>query len=375
MPDLTAAVVDALPMSGCLVDQDGSIVAVSEEWRRFGEENGSLDADFGLGTNYVAVCGASTDAAIRAIGRGVKSVLEGDREEFRHVYSCHAPWEVRWYRIVCKHVKAEGRRMALVVHTSITGEVLKGSMAKEAERDIVRLGEERAELLQRLSDELRAPLNTIIGLSDMLSQAVFGPLGNARYEDYAGEIGTSGRRLRGLVDDVVELSLMESGDLPLVEGTIDVAALCDDVAEAWRERADDRRVEIFPWAPGDLPPLRADAARVRQMIEHLLQNAIEAAPEESRVTIEAAEDAAGCLTITVTDTGSGLPRHEQMRLTEPFYKAGGPTVDPEHPGLGLALTRGLIELHGGRLMLRARPRRGTAATLRFPGSRTLRAAG
>ncbi|WP_404383397.1 sensor histidine kinase [Caenispirillum salinarum] len=375
MPDLTAAVVDALPMSGCLVDQEGVIVAVSDEWRRFGEENGSLDADFGLGTNYVAICGASSDAAIRAIGRGVKSVLDGDREEFRHVYSCHAPWEVRWYRVSCRHVKAEGRRMALVVHTSITGEVLKGSMAKEAERDIARLGAERAELLQRLSDELRAPLNTIIGLSDMLSQAVFGPLGNARYEDYAAEIGGSGRRLRALVDDVVELSLMDGGDLPLREDTIDLAALCDDIAEEWGERAEGRRVEIFPWAPGDLPPLRADAGRVRQMIDHLLDNALDAAPEDSRVTLEAAEDAAGCLTVTVTDVGAGLPRNDPMRLTEPFYKAAGPAVDPDHPGLGLALTRGLIEAHGGRLMLRARPKRGTAVTLRFPQTRSLRAAG
>ncbi|EKV27666.1 putative integral membrane sensor protein [Caenispirillum salinarum AK4] len=375
MPDLTAAVVDALPMSGCLVDQEGVIVAVSDEWRRFGEENGSLDADFGLGTNYVAICGASSDASIRAIGRGVKSVLAGDREDFRHVYSCHAPWEVRWYRVSCRHVKAEGQRMALVVHTSITGEVLKGSMAKEAERDIARLGAERAELLQRLSDELRAPLNTIIGLSDMLSQAVFGPLGNARYEDYAAEIGGSGRRLRALVDDVVELSLMDGGELPLREDTIDLAALCDDIAEEWRERAEERRVDIFPWAPGDLPPLRADGGRVRQMIGHLLDNALDAAPEDSRVTLEAAEDAAGCLTITVTDVGAGLPRNDPMRLTEPFYKAAGPAVDPEHPGLGLALTRGLIEAHGGRLMLRARPRRGTAVTLRFPQTRSLRAAG
>jgi signal transduction histidine kinase len=372
MPDLTAAVVDALPMSGCLLNEQGVIVAVSEEWRRFGEENGSVDTAYGLGTDYVTVCSAASDPAIRIIGRGVRSVLDGEQESFRHVYSCHAPWEVRWYRVFCRSVITEGRRMALVVHASVTGEVLKGGMVKEAERSIARLGAERAEVLQRLSDELRAPLNTIIGLSDMLSQAVFGPLGNARYEDYAAEIGASGRRLRVLVDDVVDLSLIESGGLELIEDTIDLAALCADVVEDWRRWARERHVDLAPLATADLPPLRADEDRVRQMIAHLLENAIEVTPDGGRVTIEAAEDATGCMVVTVSDAGPGLPRDDAERLTEPFFKAGGPAVDPDHPGLGLALARGLVEAHGGRLLLRTRAGRGTAAILRFPQGRTLR---
>lgn len=369
--DLAKAIVDAIPMSGCLVDQRGRIIAVSDEWRRFGQENGSLDERYGIGSNYVDLCGASSDAAIRAIGRGVREVLEGHREDFRHVYSCHAPWEVRWYRVICRHVSAEDQRLALVLHNSVTGEVLKGSMLKEVERESERIGRQRGELLQRLSDELRAPLNTVIGLADMLSQAVFGPLGNARYEDYAAEIGTTGRRLRQLVDDVIELSLMEQGALPLREEAVDVAALCERAVADLQEDAAERSVSLLAWAAGPLPRLMADPERVRQMIGHLVCNAIAVSPDGERVTVEAAEDAAGCLTITVTDVGPGLRRDEMAHLTEPFYKVSGPAVDPEHPGLGLALTRGLMEAHGGRLILRARPSRGAAVTLRFPSSRTV----
>lgn len=369
--DIAAAIVDALPASGCLVDEKGIILAVSADWRRFGEENGSLDTSFGRGTDYVALCAASSDAAIRAIGRGVSEVLSGAREDFRHVYSCHAPWEVRWYRVICRPVHADDRRLALVLHTSITGEVLQGSLVKEATREAARIGRERAEVLQRLSDELRSPMNTIIGLADMLSQAVFGPLGSPRYEDYAREIGASGRKLRRLIDDVVELSLMESGELPLDEADVDVAAACEAVAAELEGAAEERRLSILAWAPDALPRLHADGERLRQMLRHLTENAITVSPEGGRVTIEAAEDAAGCIAVTVTDLGPGLRRGDHGRLTEPFFKASGPTVDPDHPGLGLALTKGLMEAHGGRLVLRARPSKGTAVTLRFPNTRTV----
>lgn len=370
------AIIEAIPMSGCLCDSDGRIVAVSAEWRRFAEENGSLDTSHGIGSNYAQVCAASPDAAIRIIGRGVRSVLRGDRDEFQHVYSCHAPWEVRWYRVICRHVQAGDRRLALVVHSSVTGEVLKGSMLKEADRDAVRVGREHGELLHRLSEELRAPMNTIIGLADMLSQAVFGPLGNPRYEEYASEIGLSGRRLRRLIDDVVELSLIEQDALPLAEEPVDVAALCATVAAEVGETAQAAGVEVVAWTPLHLPVLRADPERVRQMINHLVDNAIAVSPDNGRVTVEAAQDAAGCMTITVTDMGPGFGRQHQRRVTEPFYKRSGPAADPDHPGLGLALTRGLMDAHGGRLMLRSRKGHGgTAVTMRFPATRTIRRAG
>ncbi|SOD91975.1 sensor histidine kinase [Caenispirillum bisanense] len=369
--DIAAAIVDALPASGCLVDEHGIILAVSADWRRFGEENGSLDTAFGRGTNYVKLCAASADAAIRAIGRGVAQVLNGERDEFRHVYSCHAPWEVRWYRVSCRPVHADDRRLALVLHTSITSEVLKGSLLKEADREAARIGRERADLLQRLSDELRSPMNTIIGLADMLSQAVFGPLGNPRYEDYAREIGISGRRLRRLIDDVVELALMEAGELPLDESAVDVGAACEAVAAEIRTAAEEKRIDLLVWTPDTLPRLHADGERLREMLRHLVDNAIGVSPDGGRVTIEAAEDAAGCIAVTVTDLGPGLRRTDHGRLTEPFFKGGGPAVDPDHPGLGLALTKGLMDAHGGRLILRARPSRGTAVTLRFPNTRTL----
>lgn len=370
--DLATAIVGAIPMSGCLCDADGRILAVSEEWRRFGEENGSLDTAFGVGTNYPELCAASSDAAIRAVGLGVKSVLDGERTAFQHVYSCHAPWEVRWYRVTCRRVEAEGRRMALVLHNSITGEVLRDGVLKELQRDSARVSHRHDEILQRLSEELRAPMNTIIGLADMLAQAVFGPLGNPRYEDYAAEIGTSGRRLRQLIDDVVELSLMEQGDLPLFDQDIDLPALCRHLAADMAAQAEARGVELLAWTPAELPTLRADPERVRQMVRHLVENALAVSPGGCRVTVEAAEDAGGCLTLTVPDVGPGFSRSERDRLTEPFYKSSGPAVDPEHPGLGLALTRGLMEAHGGRLVLRARPTRGSAVTLRFPATRTNR---
>lgn len=370
--DIAAAIIDALPGSGCLVDETGAILAVSADWRRFGEENGSLDSNFGRGSNYIALCAASADAAIRAIGHGVRQVLAAERQDFRHVYSCHAPWEVRWFRVICRAVEADDRRLAIVMHTSITEEILKGSILKGSERETLRIGRERAELLQRLSDELRAPMNTIIGLADMLSQAVFGPLGSPRYEEYAREITASGKRLRRLIDDVVELSLMEAGELPLAESDVDVPAACEAVAAEFAAEAEGRRVDVLVWTPDTLPRLLADGERLREMLRHLLANAVAASPEGGRVTIEGAEDAAGCIAVTVTDVGPGLRRSDQNRLTEPFFKGGGATVDPDHPGLGLALTKGLMDAHGGRLLLRARPSRGTAVTLRFPNTRTVR---
>ncbi|GAA0596201.1 HAMP domain-containing sensor histidine kinase [Caenispirillum bisanense] len=372
--DLAAGIIDALPASGCLVDEQGCILAVSADWRRFGAENGSLDTAFGRGSNYVTLCAASSDAAIRAIGRGVAQVLAGEREEFRHVYSCHAPWEVRWFRVICRPVTTAGRRLAMVLHTSVTGEVLQGSLLREADREARRAGRERAEVLQRLSEELRSPLNTIIGLADMLSQAVFGPLGNPRYQDYSREISAGGRRLRRLIDDVVELSLLEGGGLDLADDDVAVGPACEAVAAEVAEEAASRRVEVSTRVPESLPLLRADGARLRQMLRALLDNALSVSPEDSVVTVEAGEDAAGCLTITVSDQGPGLRRTEQGRIGDTLTAGPGAALEAGPTGLGLALTKGLMDAHGGRLMLRARPGRGTATTLRFPNTRTLAAA-
>jgi PAS domain S-box-containing protein len=248
-------------------------------------------------------------------------------------------------------------------------------VAAEAESLRLRLEAESAnraktEFLANISHELRTPLNAILGFSEIMEGALLGPL-SERYQSYAADIHKSGQYLHGLVTNILDLSRIEMNEVHLDEEVVEVGELVESCINMLRMRADEQAVRLEARAAPDLPPIRCDRLRLKQALINLVANAIKFTPKYGRVSISAKLDGDG-LALSVSDTGIGMRPEDIPRALEAFRQIE-PQVNRRHEGvgLGLALTKALVERHGGRLELTSAPGAGTTATIHLPAERVV----
>ena len=247
-------------------------------------------------------------------------------------------------------------------------------MAAERARDAMYKAQaaDRAKtaFLANMSHELRTPLNAIIGFSEMM--VLLGDDGAAKFHEYARDISASGQHLLALINDVLDLAKVESGKLELEDRRVDVAAVVDASLTFVRDSALERGLELSHALGEDLPPLRADERKLKQILTNLLSNAVKFTPQGGKVCLRTFLEGDGALTFRITDTGIGIAVQDIPRALAPFEQVrsrSGLTV--EGTGLGLPLTKGLIELHGGELSIDSELGRGTEVTVRLPSERVL----
>ncbi|WP_341898181.1 ammonium transporter [Ferrovibrio terrae] len=228
----------------------------------------------------------------------------------------------------------------------------------------------KSAFLANMSHELRTPLNAVIGFSEILTNELFGHLGDPRYKDYASDILASGRHLLSLVNDLLDHTRIEAGRVELHDVEMDVHEHAEAALRLMRERASAANVSLRGDFPELLPYLLADERAIRQMLLNLLGNAVKFTPAGGSVSLAVQQEGDGRLAITVSDTGIGMKREDVPRALEPFVqlhhhmnKAYGGT------GLGLPLVQALMRLHGGSITIDSREGEGTSVTLRFPRSR------
>ena len=228
----------------------------------------------------------------------------------------------------------------------------------------------KSEFLAVMSHELRTPLNAIIGFSEILKGETFGPIGNPKYRGYAGDILSSGQHLLNLINDILDLSKIESGSVELVLADIDVPRIVESVLKLVRQRAFEGRVELETEIPSELPALHADDRKLKQMLVNLLINSIKFTRPGGKVTAKVwCRPQAGYL-FQVIDTGIGIALEDIPKALSQFGRLEGSfNGEIEGTGLGLPLTKSLVELHGGSLDLQSEPGVGTTVTLRFPAER------
>jgi len=230
----------------------------------------------------------------------------------------------------------------------------------------------KSQFLASMSHELRTPLNAILGFSELMEQKTFGPLGHPQYAGYIGDIRTSGEHLLSLVNDVLDLSKIEAGRMTLEERVVPLETIVREVAGLMQAEAARSgllmRVDIAP----ELPDLRGDARAIRQMLLNLIGNAVKFTPDGGRIRVAATLRPDGGQDLSVKDSGCGMSQADLDHVMEPFFQAAGPIM-PDRPGtgLGLALVKGFMDLHGGTIILDSQPGRGTTVTLRFPPDRTI----
>jgi len=224
-----------------------------------------------------------------------------------------------------------------------------------------------------MSHELRTPLNAVIGFSEVIRSELFGTTGNKKYVEYAGAIHDSGQHLLGLINDILDLSKVEAGRLALHEEAVDVGEVLGTCLRVLKSRAAEGRVTLNADVSDDLPPVLCDERRFKQILFNLLSNAIKFTLPDGIVTATMRLGPEGGLTVEVRDTGVGIAPDDQAKVMDVFVQVdNGLNRKLDGTGLGLPLTKRLVELHGGTLALQSDLGVGTTVTAEFPAERLLR---
>jgi signal transduction histidine kinase len=227
----------------------------------------------------------------------------------------------------------------------------------------------KSAFLRMVSHELRTPLNSIIGFSEILSQELYGPIGQPRYKDYAGIIRQSGHKLLALVNQIVEIVRLQDGAAELELQPEPLAFAVGDVAEALAERAGERHVRIKVEDGAMMPWVIADQRALRTVLTNLLENAIAFSPRGAEVRVSARRTGEQ-VEIVIEDHGEGLDPADVPRLMQPFEQGEGSlTRSTEGAGLGLPIVRLLCEAMDGRFELDGQPGKGAVATVVLPAAR------
>jgi len=269
--------------------------------------------------------------------------------------------------------KVDGTTVVLFVARDITER-------KESEKKVWQAKEEaeyannvKTQFLANMSHELRTPLNAIIGFADIMRMEQFGKLGHEKYYEYSKDISQSGQHLLSVITEILDVSKIEAGRLELSDDVVDMAELIEKCFKLVEDRAVFSGVRLMSDLSGQLPLLKADELRLKQIMINLLSNSVKFTPSGGRVTVEAGIDNDGAITVKVSDTGIGIPREKLDTVLEPFGQVDDiMTRNKEGTGLGLFLAKAFSELHGACFHLDSAVEKGTVVTIAFPVSRSIR---
>jgi signal transduction histidine kinase len=234
----------------------------------------------------------------------------------------------------------------------------------EKSRELEIASQHKSEFLANMSHELRTPLNAIIGFSEVLGERLFGDL-NEKQEEYLKDIHASGQHLLSLINDILDLSKIEAGRMELELTDFHLSTALDNALTLVRERAGRRGIALHMTTDERLEYVRADERKIKQVLLNLLSNAIKFTPEGGRIEVRA-KPVDGSVAVSVTDTGVGIAPEDQEAIFEDFRQVGTADKKVEGTGLGLALSRKFVQLHGGRIWVESREGVGSTFTFTIP---------
>jgi signal transduction histidine kinase len=226
----------------------------------------------------------------------------------------------------------------------------------------------KSEFLANMSHELRTPLNAIIGFTEVISHELFGPVANEKYLEYVKDVHSSSLHLLSIINDVLDMSKIEAGKLELEKQPVTLQEVLDDVIRIMHERAGCRGIELVSQTADDPIVVLADERAMKQVFLNLLSNAIKFSKNGAKIHLRVgAEHAGGRAVVEVEDRGIGMDEAEQERALQPFGQAKPVTTgNYGGTGLGLPITKGLVEAHGGNLSIRSRAGEGTVVRIELP---------
>ncbi|MEM7302560.1 MAG: ATP-binding protein [Pseudomonadota bacterium] len=223
----------------------------------------------------------------------------------------------------------------------------------------------KSEFLANMSHELRTPLNAIIGFSDIMKSGMFGPLGSEKYEEYCGDINESGNFLLGVIDDILDMSKIEAGRFQISPERVKLHDILEETLRIICVQADKSGIEVIDKISPKLE-LDADRRAMKQVLLNLLSNAVKFTKSGGRIQVRARK-VLDSITISIEDTGVGIPKSKIKTLGRPFEQVQTQfTKDHKGSGLGLAIARSLTDLHCGAMKIRSTEGKGTIVSVRLP---------
>ncbi|MCZ4090252.1 PAS domain S-box protein [Sinorhizobium psoraleae] len=230
----------------------------------------------------------------------------------------------------------------------------------------------KTEFLARVSHEIRTPLNAIIGFSDMMASEHFGPVGHPRYIEYAGDIGRSGRHVLDIVNDLLDISKIEAGEMDLDFSAVDINDAVSEAVSLVQPQANSQRVIIRTSLSASVPTVVADGRSIKQIALNILANAIRFTPSGGQIVVSTSYEANGSVILRIRDTGIGMTRSELDQAMKPFRQVTtGGRKRGDGTGLGLPLTKAMTEANRAQFSINSTPNEGTLVEISFPSQRVL----
>jgi PAS domain S-box-containing protein len=351
------------PLELVVKDLDGRFLMVS----RAVEEIWGRKAEDLLGRR---TCDITDSPGVEAVEEMDREVVATGRSVAREV---HFPgWAEDWAHAVKFPIKdAAGTLVA------IGSVVLNITDQKHAEQELIRAKEQaeiasraKSQFLANMSHELRTPLNAIIGFSAIIADQLFGPVGSPKYLEYVHDIWDSGTHLLGIVNSILDTSKIEAGSFELHDEPCDVVDLIESSLRMVAERAQQAGVTLEPRVAPGLRAVIADERVCKQILLNLLSNAVKFTPEHGHVAAIAEEAPDGSLSIQVVDNGIGIGPDHLIQVFDRFNQVDGSYARQYGgTGLGLHLTKKLVELHGGTIRLDSKLGSGTTVSVTLPAWR------
>ena len=363
--------ISALSEGISLYDADNRLVFFNEQSRKFNERIIDILAP-GLHHEDLLRAHIKKGSLPEAIGREEEWIKE--RLERRR--NPRAPFEMQihdgiWLRVREQRLPDGG---TLTMTSDITERVKGEAALREAMEMADYANRAKTEFLANMSHELRTPLNSILGFSEVMMMGDLGNHGDSKYREYAKDIHYSGSHLLSLINEVLDLSKLEVGEVAIDEDDIDVTEVIKTCIKMVKMRSSEKETSISTNLNAGLPHLRVDELRFKQILINLLGNAIKFTPPDGDVSVSARVNGIGEYIIEVEDTGVGIAAVDIPKVLEPFGQVHDIlTRHHEGSGLGLHLAKSFTELHGGTLNIESTPGEGTTVILMFPKERTVQA--
>jgi cell cycle sensor histidine kinase DivJ len=298
----------------------------------------------------------------------------------REAVDAESPAPFIWVEMRCRPLdqaeQAEDEREVVAVIRDVTERKSQEQALEGAREEAVRANAAKSRFLATMSHELRTPLNAIIGFSEMLANEEMLNLDKARRREYATLIGESGHHLLSVVNGILDMSKIESGNFEITAEPFTPAPVIGTCCDLMALRAREAGIDIVCRVPSDLPDIVADKRAIKQIMINLLSNAIKFTRRGGKVTVTAEIEAAQSegtqiggahVTFAVEDTGVGIAEDDLRHVGDPFFQVRTAYDRPhDGTGLGLSIVKGLVELHGGTLAIRSRVGVGTRVAVRLP---------
>jgi PAS domain S-box-containing protein len=324
-----------------------------------------------------------------ALAMSPKEVIHSEdvpkvREALRRLeYADHAPITYRGRRKDGTYIWVEasltrsnnpvtGASEVVSVVRDISERVRYEAALRQAKEEADAASRAKSEFLGTMSHELRTPLNAIIGFTEIMKEGVMGPIDNPHYRSYVADIHFSSTHLLNLINEILDVTKAEAGKLEVQEQVFDLRDVIKAVVRVSGPPIDKAGLTVTIDLPADLPRLRADEGKTRQVFFNLISNAVKFTPPGGRIDIAGHFGSETGLSVTVADTGIGIAPQDLNRVLEPFVQVDS-SLSRRHQGTGLGLpaVKGLMELHHGTIELHSTVGAGTAATITYPPERAV----